>query len=357
MTQMKLGLGLYRHMLTPEYFRFAQQCGCTHIVAHLTDYFASEDSIVQATDEKVNWGFARAGDSIWSQESLRALQDLAGEFGLTIYALENFSPADWYDVLLAGPRRDEQLEHLKQLVRSAGACGIKAIGYNFSIAGVWGHQRKNVARGGAESVSFNADELPINAPIPRGEIWNMTYAKGLEGQIAPFPHDELWARLKFFLDALLPVAEEAGVDLALHPDDPPMPTLRGTPRLVYKPEMYQRLIDLNHSPSNKLEMCLGTLQEMDGMSVYDAIDAYAGQGRVSYVHVRNVRGKVPNYHEVFIDEGDIDVLRALKQLGSHGFDGVLIPDHTPLVESAAPWHAGMAYALGFLRAALMQLGG
>lgn len=93
------------------------------------------------------------------------------------------------------------------------------------------------------------------------------------------------------------------------------------------------------------------------MSVYDAIDAYAGQGRVSYVHVRNVRGKVPNYHEVFIDEGDIDVLRALKQLGSHGFDGVLIPDHTPLVESAAPWHAGMAYALGFLRAALMQLGG
>lgn len=355
MTQMKLGLGLYRHQLTREYFRFAQQAGCTHLIAHLTDYFATEDSIVQATDEKVNWGRAKAHDPIWTKESMQALQALAGEYGQTIYALENFSPADWHDVLLDGPKRDEQLEYLKQLIRNAGAAGIRAIGYNFSIAGVWGHQRKPVARGGAESVSFNAAELQLDTPIPAGEVWNMTYQPGLTGHIAPFPHDELWGRLRYFLDRLLPVAEEAGVDLALHPDDPPLPTMRGTPRLVYEAQMYQRLIDLNLSPANKLEMCLGTLQEMNGMSVGEAIDAYAAQGRISYVHVRNVRGKVPRYDEVFIDEGDLDVLAALRQLDSHGFDGVLIPDHTPSMGSAAPWETGMAYALGFLRAAMMGL--
>ena len=85
--------------------------------------------------------------------------------------------------------------------------------------------------------------------------------------------------------------------------------------------------------------------------VYEAVDTYSRQGKLAYVHFRNVRGKVPHYRETFIDEGDIDMLRVLRILKKNGFDGVLIPDHAPQMTCAAPWHAGMAYALGYIQAA------
>ena len=75
-------------------------------------------------------------------------------------------------------------------------------------------------------------------------------------------------------------------------------------------------------------------------------------GEIAYVHFRNVRGKVPEYHEVFVDEGDVDMVRALRLYHRNGYDGVIIPDHTPQMDCAAPWHAGMAYALGWMRAAI-----
>ena len=148
------------------------------------------------------------------------------------------------------------------------------------------------------------------------------------------------------------MAEEAGVRLALHPDDPPLPTVRGQPRLVYQPQLYQRVIDLNPSPANALEFCLGTLAEMTEGDVYEAVEHYGRQGRLAYVHFRNVSGKAPFYRETFVDDGDIDMLRVVRILKAVGFEGVLIPDHTPQMTCGAPWHAGMAYALGYLRAAL-----
>jgi len=152
------------------------------------------------------------------------------------------------------------------------------------------------------------------------------------------------------------VAEEAGVRLAAHPDDPPLQTLRGQPRLVYKPELYQRLLDIYPSYYNALEFCQGTISEMRGeMDVYEAIERYSRQGNIAYVHFRNVKGKVPNYHEVFIDEGDVDMIKALRLYHKNGFDGLMIPDHTPEVSCAAPWHAGIAYALGYMKAAIRMV--
>jgi mannonate dehydratase len=89
--------------------------------------------------------------------------------------------------------------------------------------------------------------------------------------------------------------------------------------------------------------------------VYAAIDQYSRQGAIAYVHFRNVRGKVPDYREVFLDEGDVDMFRALRIYHQNGFDGVMIPDHTPQMSCAAPWHAGMAYALGYMRAAMTSV--
>lgn len=353
---MKLGLGLYKHMLTRDNFRFAKQVGCSHLIIHLADYYSQEKGVVTATDETSNYGTSIVSDPIWSLESMQGLQEMAREEGLEIFGIENFSPADWYDILLDGPKKYEQMEDLKQIIRNTGKAGIESFGYNFSFAGVWGHQRRTVARGGAVSACFNAHELAIDSPIPEGEIWNMTYGELTPGKfIEEIKVDILWDRFTWFLSEMLPVAEEAGVELALHPDDPPMERLRGTPRLVYQPHIYQEVIDLFDSESNKLEFCMGSVQEMSEGNLYKALESYASQGKISYAHVRNVKGKVPVYDEVFIDEGEIDMFEALRILKKHDFQGVLIPDHTPELLCDASWHAGMAYALGYIRAILQSL--
>lgn len=353
MENIKLGLGLYRHMLNDENFAFARQCGCTHLIIHLADYYSEQ--IVTATDDKHNYGKARALDPVWEAESLINLQKKAKNHGLEIYGIENFNPADWYDVLLDGPERARQMERLKQIIRNTGKAGIRAFGYNFSLAGVWGHQKMRSARGGALSTCFDSSRIPLQAPIPKGEIWNMTYKEREDGFVDPVSSEELWDRLKRFLEEILPVAEEAGVEMALHPDDPPMEGLRGMPRLVYQPGLYQRVLDLNPSSSNKLEFCMGSIQEMTEGDIYESILQYAGNEKISYCHFRNVKGKVPRYEEVFVDEGDIDMLKALTLLKKCNFNGVLIPDHTPELDCKAPWHAGMAYALGYMRAAMQFL--
>lgn len=353
MSEIKLGIGLYRHMLDDAHFAFARQCGCTHVIVHLADYYSGQ--IVTATDDKKNYGVSKGGEDIWSLASMNALQEMARRHGLAIYGIENFSPADWYDVLLDGPEREKQMEHLKGIIRNTGKAGIRAFGYNFSIAGVWGHQKRPNARGGAMGTCFDASLIRTDAPIPKGEVWNMTYAPGDGTMLPPISTEQLWDRLRRFLEEMLPVAEEAGVTLALHPDDPPMEGLRGQPRLVYQPELYQKVIDLSESPANQLEFCLGSLQEMTHGDLYDAIQQYGGQGRISYVHFRNVKGKVPKYDEVFVDDGDIDMLRVMSLLKEVNFDGVIIPDHTPEISCGAPWYAGMAYALGYMRAAMQML--
>jgi mannonate dehydratase len=133
--------------------------------------------------------------------------------------------------------------------------------------------------------------------------------------------------------------------------------VRAQPRLVYQPQLYQKLINLKPSPRNALEFCVGTLAEMTEGDIYDAVDTYSRQGKLAYVHLRNVRDKVPHYRETFIDDGAVDILRVLRILKQNNFTGVLIPDHAPQMSCAAPWHAGMAYALGYMRAGLQLING
>ena len=192
-----------------------------------------------------------------------------------------------------------------------------------------------------------ADDIPV----PAGMVWNMIYDGRAEGILPSISYDELWGRFAHFLEEIVPVAEESGVRLALHPDDPPMPTMRRQPRLVYQPNMYQRVLDLMPSRSNALELCVGTLAEMTDGDIYEAIDRYSRQNAIAYVHLRNVKGKVPHYRETFIDEGDVSMAKVLSILKRNGFDGVIIPDHTPQMSCSAPWHTGMAHTLGYMAGA------
>ena len=354
---MKLGLGLYRHMLTRENFQFARQAGATHIIAHLVDYFrggqhAHDEDQPTGTDR--GWGLAGNPDQLWTLEELVALRQDIEAAGLKLEAIENLDPAHWHDILLGGPKRAQHLENVKTIIRRMGEAGIPTLGYNFSIAGVSGRTTGNYARGEAPSVGM---EGPYDLPMYQGMAWNMIIDPN--APLLPAPsctHEELWERLQVFLEAVLPVAEEAGVTLAAHPDDPPMTTMRGQPRLVYQPRYYQKLIDLHPSPANQLEFCVGSLAEMTEGDIYEVVDQYSRQDRIGYVHLRNIVGKVPTYKESFIDDGDVDVLRVMRILHENGFEGVVIPDHAPQMSCAAPWHAGMAYALGFLRAGILSLG-
>jgi mannonate dehydratase len=354
---MKLGIGLYRHMLTRENFQFARQAGATHVVAHMVDYFrggghtGGDD---QPTGTDFGWGLAGDPDKLWTLEELAAIRRDVEASGLKLEAVENFDPAHWHDILLDGPNRARHIENVKTIIRRLGQAGIPVMGYNFSIAGVAGRTKGNYARGDAPSVGM---EGAFDLPMPRGMVWNMVYDTDAPAGVLPaVTHAELWRRLDSFLAEILPVAEEAGVKLAAHPDDPPMPFVRGQPRLVYQPGMYQKLLDLNPSRSNTLEFCIGSLAEMTDGGLYEAVDQFSKAGRLGYVHFRNVTGKVPEYRETFIDDGDVDMLKVLEILKRNRFDGVLIPDHTPQMACAAPWHAGMAFALGYMKAAMQALG-
>ena len=352
---MKLGLGLYSHMLNNDYYDFARQCGCTHVVVHLVDYFYrgnQENKNNQPIGSSSGWGIAGNSDNLWELDQLTKLKSEINKAGLILEAIENFDPSHWYDVLLDGPKKYEQIEFLKQIIQNVGKAGIPVIGYNFSLAGVCSRITGKFARGGAVSVGMDGVD---ESPVPNGMVWNMIYDRNAPtGYLPNISSKQLWERLSFFLNELLPVAEKAGVKLAAHPDDPPMPTVRGTPRLVYEPQLYRKLLDINQSSSNTLEFCLGSIAEMKVGSVYEATEEYAND--IAYIHFRNVSGKVPHYKEVFIDEGDIDMIRILKILKEKKFDGVLIPDHTPQMTCEAPWHAGMAYALGYMNAALKIIG-
>jgi mannonate dehydratase len=361
---MKIGLGLYRHMLTRDYYDFARQAGCTHVVVHLVDYFnqgssnesssnkpSSNPRHNQPTGSKYEpWGYAGDPTHLWTVNELRALRAEIEEAGLILAAIENLDPAHWHDILLDGPQRPQQIEKVKTIIRNLGKAGIPALGYNFSLAGVCG--RVTAPRGRGNAITLGMDGPADEVPIPKGTIWNMVYDPNApKGPQPTISNEELWRRLQNFLSDVIPVAEQSGVRLAAHPDDPPMPTMRRQPRLVYQPHMYQRLIDLAPSPSNSLELCVGTLAEMTEGNIYDAVDQYSQQGRIAYIHLRNVVGKVPHYRETFIDDGEVDMIRILAILHRNHFDGVVIPDHTPQMTCSAPWHAGMAHTLGFMLAA------
>jgi mannonate dehydratase len=342
---MKLGYALGGTGITRDNLQFARQAGVTHVVLHLTDYGYKREELPERY--KGAAGFT-GRPKLWDYEYLTDIKKMVNDEGLIVEALENFNPYFWYDVLLDGPRKQEQMENLKRLIRDVGKAGIPIFGYNFSLAGVWGLTSVPEARGRAPTAAFLN---PEQKPIPKGMVWNMVYdPDSPEGDIGKVTEAQLWQRAEDFLKQMLPVAEEAGVVMAAHPDDPPMSEIRGTARLVHQPRLYKRLFDLVPSAHSKAELCVGTLAEMTETDLYEWVETYAQAGKVAYVHLRNVRGKVPNYVEVFVDEGDTDIARILGILHRAGYDGIITPDHAPAMNCPAPGHAAMAYQLGYLRA-------
>ncbi|TCT33004.1 mannonate dehydratase [Martelella mediterranea] len=349
--KMRVGLTLFGESLSPAGSRFAAQLGIRDVVIHLVRYGHNADPSGWLAGQPGPPLSEDADAPLWDYETLSDVVKMLAADGIRIAALENFSPSFWSDILLNGPRRVAQMDRLKRLVRDCGRVGIPVIGYNFSLAGVWGWQRRPIARGGAVATTFDMSRFDHDRPMPDGVVWNMRVREDRGDGHVSCSDQELWQRLEWFLKELVPVAEESGVKLAAHPDDPPADNLRGTPRLVNRHEKYDRLLSIIDSPSNAMQFCIGSLMEMPG-DIYETTRHYARTRRIAYVHFRNVKGKVPRYAEAFIDDGDTNMAEIARILHAEGYDGVLVPDHIPEISCPAPWHVGMAHAVGYMNALL-----
>ena len=351
---MKIGLNLYpgfknlpiegleEGVLNKKNLQFATQIGATHVVA---------------------WMPLPPGDGYWKYDDLLNLRKFVESFDLELEAIENLPPVHYDQILLGMSGREKQIDNIARTVKNMGKAGIKCLGYFFSIVGYWGHWRtgeKGGGRGGSGVTSFDQDKVPQKKHIPLGEFWGnwRTDYYQPEETLEPVTREMMWERLLYFLERIVPVAEEAGVRLCIHPADPPAPELKGIGRIMNRPDDFRELVRLFPSDYHGLEFCQGTFAEMKGVGskVLDLIHYFGKRKKIFYVHFRNIKGTYPKYDEAFIDEGDVPMIEALKAYRDSGFKGVIIPDHVPVINTVSePWHMGMAYSVGYIKAAMQAL--
>ena len=239
---------------------------------------------------------------------------------------------------LGRPERDDEIRDVCRSIEMLGLAGVPVVEYVWSIhlgGSGKGFAPGYVTRGGAGIPHFDYDLVKaVSAPSPDEEV-------GAE---------EMWDRLTYFLQRVVPAAEEAEVRLACHPCDPPVARMMGEERILASIEGLDRLVETVPSPSNGLNFCQGTVAEM-GVDAVAEIRRFGSRDKINMVHFRNIRGAVPVYEEVFIDEGDVDMAAAVRAYKEVGYQGMLMPDHTPVVVGDTPWgHRGRAFALGYIRA-------
>jgi mannonate dehydratase len=236
------------------------------------------------------------------------------------------------------PGKDEEIEHTITLVRNLGKLGVPVYCYEWMPVFNWMRTSTTApARGGALATAYD-HSLMKEAPLTEyGEVSDET----------------LWTNLDYFLKAVVPEAEKAGVLLAMHPDDPPLSPIRGIARIMRSVENYQRLLDLYPSPVNGIALCQGnfTLMTEDLPSV---IRTFGKQGKIFFAHFRDVRGTPEKFVETFHDEGKTNMLECMKAYRDIGFEGVLRPDHVPTMEGDSndnPSYSsvGRLFAIGYIK--------
>lgn len=305
----------------------------------------------------------RGEEGCWSLSELRALRDRCDADGLAIDGLENVPVAHFWKIQRGVPGRDEQIENFCTTIRNMAAVGIDMLGYNFLATFVWRTSMAVSGRGGAKVTSFDLADIGAGNALSG---YRLTPSEPLD---EPLTIERMWANHQYFLDAVLPVAEQAGVRLALHPDDPPVDEpLGGAARIFTSPaSLVAAREQARSSPSWGLNFCLGTVSEMAGeQSINEVIDTLGAAGAIFYVHFRDVQGTVPRFSECFLGEGNFDPARVIRRLHDVGFDGFLIDDHVPaMVGDRDTWgdtspeaycSRGRAHAIGYLQGVLNGLG-
>ncbi len=301
-----------------------------------------------------------ANENRWSVDDLRPLVEHCQRFGMTLEAIENVPLNALSKVMTGAEGCEEQIENYKHTIRAMGEAGIPILGYNFMPNSVWTTDRAAPGRGGVMVREFDlaavADspdggrEFMPDRPDWAGGLYHTT----VEDEF--ISADTMWANYERFMQEVLPVAKEAGVKLALHPDDPPVPVLGGVARIFADIEGFKRAEEIaiatGAGEAWGLDLCLGCCSEMPGgkANVRAMIEHFGPRGRILYVHFRDVKGSVPVFQECFIGEGNYDPAEIMLLLKQSGFTGFLLDDHVPHMDDDSPWnHRGRAHAIGYMQ--------
>lgn len=240
---------------------------------------------------------------------------------------------------------DKKVEVWCKLLEALGQAGIPMLGWNYKPMGNF-RTESATGRGGVKYSTFDYNRY----------MKERDPAKLYTPEVS---EAEMWERMERFLKAVIPVAEKAGVTMALHPDDPPVPEpLGGVWQVCSSVEQWRRIYDAVDSDNHKMLFCQGCMTELLGDGVYDFIGEMAGRNKIAWVHFRNVKGQLPYFEEVFLDEGDIDMKRAMEIYRDNGFNGPFMMDHTPRfpgdLDSAK---LGKAWANGYIRRLIQEVYG
>ena len=340
-TELPLGV-LKEGILNEKNLRFAKQIGADDVVA---------------------WMPLPEKDGFWTYEDLLELRKFVEKSDLKLGAVENLHPLHYDRILLGVKGSDRQIENIKKTIRNLGKAGIYCLGYSFSILGYWGHYSTGEdggGRGDSGIIKFDYNKVDNNDFLNYGELWGgwKTSYYDKNKFLGEVKKEKLWERLIYFLENIIPVAEESGVRMCIHPADPPAPRLRGIENIMNSVEDFKKLIEIFPSKYHGIEFCQGTFSEMQdvGRNVINLIHYFGSREKIFYVHFRNVRGRFPRYEEVFIDEGDVPMVETMKAYKEEGFNGTFIPDHVPVINAVSePWHTSMAYSIGYMKAVMQAL--
>jgi mannonate dehydratase len=291
-------------------------------------------------------------DANWSVEGLTRLRERVESFGIRLemvplplsssYITRSENP----DIMLGkSPERDREIDTICQMIRNAARAGIPALKYNLTILGVV-RSEPSRGRGGAHYSTFVYEKARQDPPLTEA------------GRVGA---EAAWERIAYFLTRVIPVAEEYKIRMACHPHDPGMPRgqgFRGVERVLGSVDGLKRFIEIARSPYHGLNFCQGTISEMlakPADEIFDAIRYFGARGKIFNVHFRNIRGGFLNFQETFPDDGDVNMVRAMRVYKEVGYDGMLMPDHVPAIDGDAGGKQAFAYAYGYIQALIQMV--
>lgn len=293
---------------------------------------------------------------VWSVESISKLKKITEDNGLHFDVIESVPVHE--DIKIGLPSRDRYIENYKENIRRLGAAGVKVICYNFMPVFDWTRTQLDYKLpDGSTALVYFKDQLEKMDPLT-GELslpgWDSSYTK--EGLKELFDHyknvdeDKLFENLEYFLKAIIPVAEEAGVKMAIHPDDPPY-SIFGLPRIITGEKNLDRFLSLVDSEYNGLSVCTGSLGSTNANDIYHIVDKYTKMNRIHFMHVRNIKLYPDDSFEEsahYSGCGSLDMVKILQILHKNGFDGYLRPDHGRMIwgETGKPGYGLYDRALG-----------